>query len=80
MHRKKIDVEVQSKKVIRRDTANPNQTDDVSKTLRPLILDNPCYPSASRSKEGRMNLKAHQISVERQRSIAILYSRRNRIR
>jgi hypothetical protein len=73
-------VKIQPRKAIRRDTANPNQTENVSKTLEPRILDNLCYPSVSRSKEGRMNLKAHQIEVERQRSIAILYYRRNRIR
>jgi hypothetical protein len=73
-------VKIQPKKMIRRDTANPNQTENISKTLRSHILDNPCYPSTSRSKQGRMNLKAHQISVERQRSMGILYSRRNRIR
>jgi hypothetical protein len=73
-------VKIQPKKVIKRDTANPNQTENVSKTLRSRILDNPYYPSASRSKERHGNLKAHQIDVERQRSIAILCFRRNRIR
>jgi len=71
---------IQPKKAIKRDTANSNQTENVSKTLGLRILDNPRYPSASRSKERRMNLKAHQTEVERQRSIAILYSCRNRIR
>lgn len=80
MHRKKINVEVQSKKVTRRGTTNPHSTENVPRIPRPRILDNPCNPPASPSKEEWRGLKAHQISVERQRSIAILYSRRNRIR
>lgn len=80
MLHKEINVEVRSKKVIRRDTANPNLTENVPRIPRPRILDSPYNPPASRSKEERRDLKAHQIEVERRRSMALFYSRRNAIR
>lgn len=80
MFRKETKVEAQSKKVIRRDTENPRLTENVSRIPRPRILDNPYNPPASLSKEERRDLKAHQIEVERRRSMALFYSRRNAIR
>lgn len=77
---KETNVEAQSKKVIRRDTINPHHIKNVSRILRLRILDNPDTPPASPSEEERWNLKAHQIEVERRRSMAFFHSRRNAIR
>lgn len=50
MLRKETKVEAQSKKVIRRDTANPHLTENVSSISRPRILGNPYNPPASKQR------------------------------
>lgn len=78
--RKETEIEAQSNKAIRRDTTNPRQKERVSRIASPRILEIPYNLPASLNREKLCNLKAHQIDVERRRSTALFYFRRNAIR
>jgi len=78
--RKETEVEAQSNKVIRKDTTNPRQTEHVSRMATPRILDIPYNLPALLNREKLCNPKAHQMEVERRRSTALFYFRRNAIR
>lgn len=76
------DTTAQSKKAIRDDLTNPRPTENITgiTNSRAHILDNPPDPPASLSPEELRKLKTHYIEVERRRSLALAYHRRNAIR
>jgi hypothetical protein len=82
MLRRETQVEAKPNKKIRRDKADLHLTGKVSSRpkLRNASNIHNHYNPTSLSKEDRRDLKAHQIEVERRRSMALFNIRRNTIR
>jgi hypothetical protein len=78
----KADTTTQPKKAIRDELTNPRPAENSTglTNLHAHILDNPPDPPAALSPEELRKLKTHYVEVERGRSLALAYHRRNAVR